>query len=40
MEVVKKSNTKLNALLDIEKQIQAKWEVEKTFEENALETKQ
>jgi hypothetical protein len=27
-----KSNVKLNALLDIEKEIQSKWETEKTFQ--------
>lgn len=30
-----KSNVKLNTLLDIEKQIQTKWQTEKVFEENA-----
>ena len=31
---VKKSNAKLTALYEIEKQIQEKWESEKIFEEN------
>lgn len=31
----KKSNTKLNALLAIEKEMQEKWENEKMFEEDA-----
>ena len=31
---VKKSSNKLNALYEIEKQIQEKWESEKMFEEN------
>ena len=35
----KKSNAKLNALLDIEKQIQAKWDTERIFEEDALDEK-
>ena len=30
--VMAKSNVKLNALLDIEKEVQAKWDIEKTFE--------
>ena len=33
----KKSNTKLNTFLQIEKDIQTKWESEKVFEENAPE---
>ena len=36
----KKSNTKLNALLNIEKEIQSKWENEHIFEENAPTDKQ
>jgi hypothetical protein len=35
----KKSNVKLNALLDIERQIQTKWETEKIFEEDAPDNK-
>lgn len=35
----KKSNNKLNAFLAIEKEIQSKWESEKTFEEDAPESK-
>jgi leucyl-tRNA synthetase len=35
----RKGSAKLNALLDIESQIQKKWETDKTFEENAPETK-
>lgn len=34
----KKSNVKLNALREIEEKVQAKWEAEKVFEENAPET--
>ncbi len=34
----KKSNTKLNALLSIEKEMQAKWDAERTFEEDAPES--
>lgn len=37
--VPKKSNVKLNALREIEEKIQAKWESEKIFEENAPQTK-
>jgi leucyl-tRNA synthetase len=40
MEPAKKSNAKLNALLEIEKEVQAKWESEKIFEDNAPETKE
>ena len=36
---VKKSNVKLNVLLDIEKTIQTKWESDKIFEENAPDAK-
>ena len=39
MEAPKKSNTKLNTFLTIESDVQAKWEKEKTFEENAPENK-
>ena len=35
----KKSNVKLNALREIEEKIQAKWENEKIFEENAPDSK-
>ena len=35
----KKSNVKLNALLDIEKIVQTKWESDKVFEENAPDAK-
>lgn len=36
----KKSNTKLNAMLAIEKEMQAKWEAENTYQEDAPETNQ
>ena len=35
----KKSNVKLNALREIEEKIQAKWESEKIFEEDAPDSK-
>lgn len=35
-----KSNTKLNALLAIEKEMQEKWENEKAYEQDAPETNQ
>lgn len=34
-----KSNVKLNSLLDIEKEIQAKWEASKEFETDAPDSK-
>lgn len=36
----KKSNTKLNAMLAIEKEMQAKWEAERIYEEDAPEANQ
>lgn len=36
----KKSNAKLNALLAIEKEMQAKWEAERVYQEDAPETNQ
>jgi hypothetical protein len=34
-----KSNVKLNSLLELEKEMQTKWEAEKAFESNVIDPK-